>query len=78
MDRQRVMQARLDAALAQKRPQFFAPPRSTRSKTAKLNGVTPQAYLIETLSQIAAGHPINGISELMPWVYQLPTREAAG
>ena len=47
-------------------------------QTAKLNGVNPHAYLTDTLSQIAAGHPINRISELMPWVYQSPTSEAAG
>jgi hypothetical protein len=46
-------------------------------ETAKLNGVNPQAYLTETLSQIALRHPINHISELMPWVYQFPTSEAA-
>jgi hypothetical protein len=47
-------------------------------QTAKLNGVNPQAYLTDTLSQIAAGHPINRISELMPWVYQYHITEAAG
>jgi hypothetical protein len=35
-------------------------------QTAKLNGVNPEAYLIDTLSRIAAGHPITRISELMP------------
>jgi hypothetical protein len=34
--------------------------------------VNPEAYLTDTLSQIAAGHPINRISELMPWAYQGP------
>src|SRR6266513_2175599 len=38
-------------------------------QTAKLNGVNPEAYLTDTLAEIAAGHPINRISELMPWVY---------
>ena len=47
-------------------------------QTAKLNGVNPHAYLTDTLFQIAAGHPINRISELMPWVYKSPTTEAAG
>ncbi|HEY2540556.1 MAG TPA: IS66 family transposase [Stellaceae bacterium] len=46
-------------------------------QTAKLNGVNPQAYLTDTLSKIAAGHPINRISELMPWAYQAPMAEAA-
>jgi transposase len=39
-------------------------------QTAKLNGVNPQAYLTDTLSRIAAGHPISRISELMPWTFQ--------
>ena len=46
-------------------------------QTAKLNGVNPEAYLTDTLSQIAAGHPINRISELMPWVYHSPNAETA-
>jgi transposase-like protein len=45
-------------------------------QTAKLNGVNPVAYLTDTLSRIAAGHPINRISELMPWAYQSPIAEA--
>jgi len=39
-------------------------------QTAKLNSVNPQAYLTDTLTRIADGHPINRITELMPWVYQ--------
>ena len=46
-------------------------------QTAKLNGVNPEAYLTDTLSRIAAGHPINRISELMPWVYHPPNPETA-
>src|SRR5262249_60612140 len=45
-------------------------------QTAKLNGVNPEAYLTDTLAKIAAGYPINRISELMPWVYR-STHEAA-
>jgi transposase len=45
-------------------------------QTAKLNGVNPEAYLADTLSRIAAGRPINRISELMPWAYQSPIAEA--
>jgi transposase len=41
-------------------------------QTAKLNGVNPEAYLTDTLSRIAAGHPINRIAELMPWTLQSP------
>ena len=36
-------------------------------QTAKLNGVNPEAYLKETLTKIAEGHPINKIQQLMPW-----------
>jgi hypothetical protein len=46
-------------------------------QTANLNGVNPEAYLTDTLSQIAAGHPINRISELMPWAYQSATNDTA-
>src|SRR5437868_5934182 len=46
-------------------------------QTAKLNGVNPEAYLTDTLSKIAAGHPINRISELMPWAYQSATSDTA-
>jgi transposase len=35
-----------------------------------LIGVNPEAYLTDTLAKIAAGHPINRIFELMPWVYR--------
>jgi transposase len=36
-------------------------------QTCKLNGANPEAYLRDTLAQIANGHPINRITELMPW-----------
>jgi transposase len=36
-------------------------------QTAKLNGLNPEAYLRDTLTRIAHGHPINRIAELMPW-----------
>jgi hypothetical protein len=29
--------------------------------------VNPQAYLRDTLTKIANGHPINRFGELMPW-----------
>jgi transposase len=46
-------------------------------QTAKLNGANPQAYLTDTLSQIAAGQPISRIAELMPWAFQPPPRDPA-
>jgi IS66 C-terminal element len=46
-------------------------------QTTKLNGVNPEAYLTDALSKTAAGHPINRISELMPWVYRSPNAEPA-
>jgi len=36
-------------------------------QTAKLNGMNPEAYLRDTLTKIAEGHPISRIGELMPW-----------
>jgi len=36
-------------------------------QTAKLNKVNPEAYLRDTFTKIAEGHPINRIDELMPW-----------
>jgi transposase len=36
-------------------------------QTAKLNNVNPEAYLRDTLTKIADGHPINRTGELMPW-----------
>ena len=36
-------------------------------QTAKMNGVNPEAYLRDVLTRIADGHPINRITELLPW-----------
>ena len=41
-------------------------------QTAKLNGVNPEAYLRNTLTKIAEGHPINRINDLMPWKTTTP------
>jgi hypothetical protein len=46
-------------------------------QTAKLNRVNPEAYLTDTLAKIAAVHPINRISELMPWFTGRPTRPSS-
>jgi hypothetical protein len=37
-------------------------------ETAKLNGINLQA-LTDTLSRIAAGHPLSRIAQLMPWTF---------
>jgi hypothetical protein len=36
-------------------------------QTAMLNDRNPEAYLRDTLTKIAEGHPISRIDELMPW-----------
>jgi transposase len=36
-------------------------------ETAKLNAVDPQAWLAQTLSRLAAGHPAIALDALMPW-----------
>jgi transposase len=36
-------------------------------QTTKLNGANPEAYLRDTLTKIADGHPISRINELLPW-----------
>ena len=36
-------------------------------ETCKLSGVDPQAWLADTLSRLAAGHPATALDQLMPW-----------
>jgi transposase len=36
-------------------------------ETAKLNGLDPEAYLADVIDRLAKGHPINRLSELLPW-----------
>lgn len=36
-------------------------------ETCKLNQIDPQAWLANTLSRLAAGHPATALDELMPW-----------
>jgi transposase len=43
--------------------------------TAKLNGIDPEAYLRNLLSRIAE-HPINRITDLLPWNVAAEIRQA--
>jgi transposase len=36
-------------------------------QSAKLNGLDPEAYLANVIDRMAKGHPINRLSELLPW-----------
>jgi transposase len=36
-------------------------------QSAKLNGLDPEAYLADVIDRMAKGHPINRLSELLPW-----------
>ena len=47
--------------------------RASLSATCKLNAVDPYAYLRETLTAIANGHPEARIDDLMPWAFQKPS-----
>jgi transposase len=43
-------------------------------QTAKMNDLNPEAYLRDTLTKTADGHPINRINDLLPW--PMANREA--
>lgn len=36
-------------------------------ETAKLNGLDPEAYLAQVIDRMAKGHPVNRLTELLPW-----------
>ena len=38
----------------------------TLVRTARLNGVEPEAWLTDVIARIAS-HPINRLAELLPW-----------
>ena len=39
-------------------------------ETCKLGGIEPHAYLTDTITKIANGHPNNQIDDLLPWAYR--------
>jgi transposase len=39
-------------------------------ESAKLNGLNPEAYLADIIDRMARGHPINRLSELLPWIWK--------
>lgn len=41
---------------------------ATLVENCKINGVNPHAWLSETLTKLANGHPANSVGELMPWI----------
>ena len=41
-------------------------------RTAKMNGVDPQAWLADVLARLP-DHPANRLDELLPWNWRLPT-----
>jgi transposase len=46
-------------------------------ETAKLNGLDPEAYLADIIDRMAKGHPINRLSELLPWNRERPSARLA-
>jgi len=40
-------------------------------ESAKLNGLDPEAYLADVIDRMAKGHPINRLSELLPWCHSI-------
>ena len=40
---------------------------ATLIENCKLSGINPHAWLTETLTSLADGHPANAVAELMPW-----------
>ena len=46
-------------------------------ESAKLNGLNPEAYLADIIDRMAKGHPINRLSELLPWNWNQQTAKLA-
>jgi transposase len=46
-------------------------------ESAKLNGLNPEAYLADIIDRMAKGHPINRLSEFLPWNWNQQTAKLA-
>jgi transposase len=47
----------------------------TLIRTARLNGIEPQAWLTDAIARIGS-HPINRLAELLPWNWQPPATQS--
>jgi len=47
----------------------------TLIRTARLNGVEPEAWLTDVIACISS-HPINRLAELLPWKWQSPATQS--
>lgn len=47
----------------------------TLIRTARLNGVEPEAWLTDVIARIG-GHPINRLAEMLPWNWQTPATQS--
>jgi IS66 C-terminal element len=51
----------------QEAPQRWDTVLYTILQSAKLNGLNPEVYLADVIDRMTKGHPINRLSELLPW-----------
>ena len=47
----------------------------TLVRTARLNGLEPEAWLTDLIARIG-GHPINRLAELLPWNIAKPATQS--
>ena len=47
----------------------------TLVRTARLNGLEPEAWLTDVIARIG-GHPINRLAELLPWNIAQPATQS--
>jgi transposase len=46
-------------------------------ESAKPNGLDPEAYLADVIDRLTRGHPINRLTELLPWHWHRPAARMA-